>query len=615
MEPNRTVYREDLDILKGLAIIAVVLYHMGITKSGYLGVDVFFVINGYLIMPKVLKDVANDKFHYFNFLLKRTLRLLPLMLIVSAVSLFIGYWGMLPDDYENLCESVVASNFFSNNILAAITTKNYWDVVNEYKPLMHTWYIGILFEFYLVFPLIAMGIKWMSKVIRFDYWKHVLLTFVFITILSFLLFLNPFITQGDKFYYLLYRLYELTLGGLAAMFMSVYQHNKLLNNHTLSGIGFLLIIILLFGGVAIIGDPKEGVTLAHYAYNANYAILKSHLLILVVFITTFLVISDNMISSFVDIFRPIKVGILGLMSYSIFLWHQPILAFYRYFFTNDLSLTFIIIFGVSIISISCITYNYVEKKTSISKRTSLITVVSLLVVSGLAFGIYKHAGVVRDVPELEVKMDNVHPNMFAEYNDIIYSYDRDFPDPNGNINVLVIGNSFARDWGNILLESTMADKINLSYIYSLGESDKYDNRIKKSEYIFYHGLKQTLPQSFWKIVRPDTEVWGIGTKEYGQSNGSIYVNRFKDNYYDQTATISKEIVNLNNALKKDWGDKYIDFLKIVEQGDGVVRVFTDNHKFISQDCRHLTKSGAKYYASHICFEHIFNKSFKLREID
>ena len=615
MELNRAVYREDLDILKGLAIIAVVLYHMGITKSGYLGVDVFFVINGYLIMPKVLKEVSNNEFHYFKFLKKRTLRLLPLMLIVSAVSLFIGYWGMLPDDYENLCESVVASNFLSNNILAAITTKNYWDVVNEYKPLMHTWYIGILFEFYIVFPLIALGIKWMSKIIHFEYWKYVLLTFAFISILSFLLFLNPFISQGDKFYYLLYRLYELILGGLASMFICIYQHNKLLNNRILSGIGFLLLLILLFGGIAIIGDPKEGVTLAHYVYNLNYAIFKSHLLLLVVFITTFIVISDNMSSSLVNMIRPIKVGILGLMSYSIFLWHQPILAFYRYFFTNDLSLTFIIIFFVSIISISYITYNYVEKKATISKRSSLITVVSLILVSGVAFGIYKHAGVVRDVPELDVKMDNVHRNMFAEYNDIIYSYDRDFPAPNGNINVLVIGNSFARDWGNILLESKMADKINLSYIFSLDESDKYDNRIKNSDYIFYHGLKRDLPPSFWKNVRPDTEVWGIGTKEYGQSNGSIYMNRFKDNYFNQTAVISKETINNNNALKKDWGDKYIDLIKIVEQSDGSVRVFTDKHKYISQDCRHLTKNGAEFYARKINFEKIFNKSFELRGTD
>ena len=124
-----------------------------------------------------------------------------------------------------------------------------------------------------------------------------------------------------------------------------------------------------------------------------------------------------------------------------------------------------------------------------------------------------------------------------------------------------------------------------------------------------------MPPSFWKNVRPDTEVWGIGTKEYGQSNGSIYMNRFKDNYFNQTAVISKETINYNNALKKDWGDKYIDLIKIVEQSEGSVRVFTDKHKYISQDCRHLTKNGAEFYASKISFEKIFNKSLKLKGTD
>ena len=153
MSQSVKLYRDDLDLLKGFAIIAVVLYHMGISSCGYLGVDVFFAINGFLIMPKVIREVADGRFSFVSFLEKRIVRLLPLLLLVSACSLLVGYWGMLPDDYENLSSSVVASNFFSNNILAAITTADYWDIVNDYKALMHTWYIGILFEPELEFNL------------------------------------------------------------------------------------------------------------------------------------------------------------------------------------------------------------------------------------------------------------------------------------------------------------------------------------------------------------------------------------------------------------------------------------------------------------------------------
>ena len=150
------MYRQDLDALKGIAIIAVVLFHMGLLKSGYLGVDAFFVINGFLVVPSVIRKIYQSDFSFFSFMEKRIVRLLPLIVLVSAVALGLGYFVMLPDHYENLAQSVVAGNLMSENILSAITTKNYWDVVNEYKPLMHLWYVGILFEFYMVFPILML---------------------------------------------------------------------------------------------------------------------------------------------------------------------------------------------------------------------------------------------------------------------------------------------------------------------------------------------------------------------------------------------------------------------------------------------------------------------------
>ena len=153
------IYRKDLDVLKGIAIFAVVLFHLGIVKSGYLGVDVFLVINGFLIIPSICRKVASDKFSYLEFLKSRLKRLWPLVALLSVVCLAIGYVGMLPDDYENLGESVVASNLFSENILLSITTKDYWNVSNDFNPLMHLWYVGVIFEFYLLFPLIIMLIK------------------------------------------------------------------------------------------------------------------------------------------------------------------------------------------------------------------------------------------------------------------------------------------------------------------------------------------------------------------------------------------------------------------------------------------------------------------------
>ena len=147
-------YRKDLDILKGFSIIAVVLYHLGILPYGYLGVDTFLVINGFLIIPSVIRSQVNGKYPLISWFVKRMSRFLPIVFIASAVCLAVGYFVMIPGDYENLSQSTFASSVFCQNILSAITTGNYWDSVNEYKPLMHLWYLGVVAQFYFVLALI-----------------------------------------------------------------------------------------------------------------------------------------------------------------------------------------------------------------------------------------------------------------------------------------------------------------------------------------------------------------------------------------------------------------------------------------------------------------------------
>ena len=152
-----------IDVLKAVAIIAVLLYHAGFLTYGYLGVDLFLVINGYFI-TMVLERKWNNSIESgttpkfwkggIAFLWDRVLRLLPVLLIAGLFCIIWGYFVMLPDEYENIGESVIATNLFSNNILQSIVSDDYWDLDNNYKPLMHTWYVGILMQFYVVFYLI-----------------------------------------------------------------------------------------------------------------------------------------------------------------------------------------------------------------------------------------------------------------------------------------------------------------------------------------------------------------------------------------------------------------------------------------------------------------------------
>ena len=590
MSQSEKFYRDDLDLLKGFAIIAVVLYHMGISSCGYLGVDVFFAINGFLIMPKVIREVADGRFRYLSFLEKRVVRLLPLLLLASACSLLVGYWGMLPDDYENLSSSVVASNFFSNNILAAITTADYWDIVNDYKALMHTWYIGILFEFYLLLPPVVMLVKGLSSRCRFSFDKAVTLTIIGLTMASFACYLNPAASVGDRFYLLHYRFFELAGGGLAGMWLSHHRQGRLHDCRWLSGLALILLLLVINSVVSTVP--------------------KMVLLPLSVGLTTLLLLSANCRSRlFTTLIQTRVFCLLGMMSYSIFIWHQPVLAFYRYFVSNELTPLFILIFLVAVLALSYLTYRWVEQKVKVSLPTRIITLTAFVLINAAALGIYLHAGVVRDIPELYVSMDDVHRNMHGEYVDRIYSYDQDFPASNGRLNVLVVGNSFARDWANILLESAMADRINLSYFFQdkvLLFDKLHLERVRQADYIFIHNWKHTVPDDVWASLKPGAEVWGIGTKSFGESNGIFYKNRHRPDYFQQTVKVKPYFIRLNNEMKAEWHDKYIDLLTpALVSNDGEVAVFSPDKKFISQDTRHLTKGGAEFYARKIDFKKIF----------
>ena len=141
-QASKRSYR--FDLLKTIAIIGVILYHSGNMENGYLGVEVFLVISGYFLMKNYLQKTDKGSFNTVQFIANRILRLWPLLLTVIFLCLLVGYFKMLPDDFENLGESAAASSIFANNILAAITTKNYWNLSNNFKPLMHLWYVGVL---------------------------------------------------------------------------------------------------------------------------------------------------------------------------------------------------------------------------------------------------------------------------------------------------------------------------------------------------------------------------------------------------------------------------------------------------------------------------------------
>lgn len=573
MDSNNT-YRYELDLLKGLAIIAVVLYHAGWCKSGYLGVDVFFVLNGYFVVPKVIQEIDNGRFHYWRFLEKKLFRLLPLVLIVSACSLAIGFLGMLPGDYRYLSEEVVASSVFMNNILQAFTTQNYWAAI-YHKILMHNWFLGVLFQFYIIFPLLMMVFK-----------KRMKATLIVLTILSLLLYLSPIDTIGNKYYLLPYRFFELSIGGLIA-----FKQSR--NSSAIGYVSFIGILIMIFFGAFTIGERAMPYNLVGGTNTIRESFLPRELILILTVLFTVLFLIDKKISFSGPQYSRVLVP-LGRMSLSIFLWHQPFFAFYRYFYADELSLSVLLLLVGITILLSLITYYYIERQFTIGKVSRISLIVAFLIVNTFAIWIYHQGGAVRDVPELDIRKGSYDPEMFERYTDRIYQYDHEFAPGTTKQRVLVIGNSFARDFANILLESSFSDSIQLSY--HVGIDDCPLSRIRQCDRIYFFGWKHQVPTIVWQNLKANVEIWGIGTKNHGTSNGIFYKNRHHSDYFSQTTPINPDYFTVNRLLKEEWQDNYVDLLNLTLLPDSTIPVFTPDHHFITYDGMHLTQHGARFYS-------------------
>jgi hypothetical protein len=209
---------------------------------------------------------------------------------------------------------------------------------------------------------------------------------------------------------------------------------------------------------------------------------------------------------------------------------------------------------------------------------------------GVSLWLYKNAGVFYDIPELDIKVEESRPGMHLAYCDRIYKCDRDFPE-NGKINVLVMGNSWARDWANVLWESSISNRINLSYSFSEAKTGREVmlKRIKAADIVFVRGTHTPSTVIGKKLFH-------IGFKYFGPSNGFAYSRRFFDGYYDMTVELPNDIRKENEADKRKCGERFIDLIGSLQDEKGRIPVFSDEKKMISHDCYHLTQGGAKYIA-------------------
>jgi len=587
------IYRTDIDGIRGIAVISVILFHLGYLPNGYLGVDVFFVISGYLITSIVFREVNENTFSILKFYERRIRRILPLVFFTTLIAFLLGLCLMLPDDLENLCQSIFASNFSANNILMYITSSDYWAVKNDYKPLMHTWSLGVEEQFYLLYPIIFFVFKNNKK-------KFIFPLLIILTCISLLLFF----TSNDyslKFYFLQFRFFELSIGGICAIY---FAKNKIIKSlpysqYFLYSFFFFILLLLFFKTIAsndikliLVTIFSAGVLVLgelHYRNDTFYKKLLTNRLL---------------------------VGV-GKISFSLYMWHQIIFAFARYCLIEEMTVPYALSLIVLVVILSISTYYFIEKpfrdRSFIKTKPLLIIVSSLFLITTVSsFYVYAIGGIIKDVPELELEANSLsgklnffdsQNNIHIKYNEDIRGLDKAFVQ-NEKIKVLVIGNSFARDFTNVLLESSFKNKIELSYYdyHNKKSNEETIARFNDADFIFIANdflfTKKLFNELKLEYKIDSNKIWVVGTKDFGNSNGIFYNRKNESESCSKYRTfMKKDVLDLNNRLKNEWGNRYIDLIALVDDSQNKVLVFTPDCKFISQDTVHLTKAGASFFAA------------------
>ena len=284
-------------------------FHFGFDtfSGGFLGVDVFFVISGFLITTMILAELDKDKFSIVNFYERRARRILPALFVVMLVCIPFAWFWLLPSYMKDFSQSLVAVSVFMSNILF-YREAGYFGVEAELKPLLHTWSLALEEQYYVLFPLFLMLFWRLGK--RWILFTLMLLFFVSLALAQWLYYIKP----DTAFYLLPTRIWELLVGAFAA-FYSSKQAVKIFDRAVSEVAGWLGLALILY---AVFAYSKSTPFL--YLYFTFVTTLGAVLIIL--FAT-----QKTTAGKFLGNKAFVSVG---LISYSLYLWHQPIFAFVRH---------------------------------------------------------------------------------------------------------------------------------------------------------------------------------------------------------------------------------------------------------------------------------------------
>ncbi len=597
-------YRPDIDGLRAIAVLQVLTFHAGfpIAKSGFIGVDVFFVISGFLITSILVKMQDDKTFRLRDFYERRIRRILPALFSVILVSVPFAYFLMLPDDLENFGQSQIASVFSANNLLLWLT-ENYFSVRNEFKPLVHTWSLGLEEQFYIFYPLLFIFAYKVRRRIP------ILFSLTFIWIVSFSLSVwssmqisaTPHGMENlnvASFYLLPTRAFELLTGAIAFFMLSRFEARGICENYRsiLKAFGFLVII-------------SSGYILPIRSNYPNYWTL---LPLLGTFL--FLVVkSDTVVTPLISKSIMLKIG---LASYSIYLIHQPLFAFYRLSkFETPTTFEFVALILVSVV-LGMLSLKYLEtpfrnrSQFSYRKVISILTIMAMLIlVSGSQFVL--KAGYFRGAKFFPVQSE-LHRGLNAEFNMGAFAFKKNTFFERDKVRLLVFGNSQARDFINALETTPQNDSLEILYrddFYGCIDEVNYDDffidLIKNADYVVFgsapkekcwHRLKQEWPGRIGNVLI-------LGEKNFGVNVNAVMVTEINS---DDFFKVRQSVLTRNTRAEKFFKDNFIDMNTLIGVSNSEVPILDTSGFLISQDTTHLTPKGAEFVGKKIQNSERFN---------
>ena len=363
-------YRAEIDGLRALAVIPVILFHAGfeLFSGGFTGVDVFFVISGYLITTILIEDIENKRFSIVNFYERRARRILPALFFMMLVCIPFAWMWMLPSQMKDFSQSLVAASLFASNILFW-RESGYFDAAAEEKPLLHTWSLAVEEQYYFLFPIFLI-LAWRFGKNRV-FWMIVVMAVISL-ILSEWSWRNK---ATANFYLAPTRAWELFAGSIAAF---IVQKQGVKKNNALALTGLVAIIFSIF------------------FYNETTPFPSVYALVPVLGVVLLVLYADKETIAAKLLSAKGFVGI-GLISYSAYLWHQPLLAFARIKSGNEPSYVLMIVLTICSMVLAYFSWKYIEtpfrNKSKIGRaRVFSISLFGIALFASVGLFVYKLDG-------------------------------------------------------------------------------------------------------------------------------------------------------------------------------------------------------------------------------